>query len=357
MGDIRVADVRLRWYLALLLPCFVGHLLQIISEDEPWAEWAWENALVNAGWHQLLPDWVPWAVAAALGVSIVGLAGAVARRQRERSAFLILAALYLAHYVTYPWRIRNHMTTMLGSLGVVAIVWLMARARGALREGHTHARRVDGVAVRGLGIVIATQYFFAGLHKVNGGFLDPSIEGGSAAISGLTEFWIHGDLGSVPPVWARYAATYGTVVIEMGAPLVALLIPRVAPAAIAVLMAFHFPQIAVMNVADYPMIASTSYVGLLSLHDAHRIARQLSPTRWTVVGSCLGIAAQLWFMPYWGALMVFGMFVMGLWGWVLGAMAHAQWVLRRRNLSAVQLEAARRPGAVPSSAPRSSPTD
>jgi hypothetical protein len=62
-------------------------------------------------------------------------------------------------------------------------------------------------------------------------------------------------------------------------------------------------------------------------------------------------------MPYWGALMVFGMFVMGLWGWVLGAMAHAQWVLRRRNLSAVQLEAARRPGAVPSSAPRSSPTD
>lgn len=356
MGRIPIADVRLRWYLALLLPCFVGHVLQIISEDEPWAAWAWENALVNGGWHLLLPDWVPWAVAAALGGAIVSTAVAVARQKHERTAFLILTALYAAHYVTYPWRIRNHMTTMLGGLGVVALVFLVARARGALREGRAHGRRVDGLAVRGLGIVIATQYFFAGLHKMNAGFLDPSLEGTSAAVQGLTEFWIHGDLGSVPPAWARYAATYGTVVIEMGAPFIAVLIPRVAPAAIAVLMVFHFPQIAVMNVADYPMIASASYVGLLSLKDAHRIARSLGPSRWTLLGASAGVALQLWFMPYWGGLMVFGIFVLGLWGWALGAMVHAQWVLRRRELGTVQLKAARSPRAAPSSGPRSSPT-
>jgi hypothetical protein len=107
-----------------------------------------------------------------------------------------------------------------------------------------------------------------------------------------------------------------------------------------------------MNVADYPMIASTSYVGLISLSDAHRIASRLSPTRWTVVGSLLGIAAQLWFMPYWGALMVFGIFVTGLWGWVLGAMVHAQWALRRPEVMAGRSRA-----SAPSSAPRSSPTD
>lgn len=329
MGRIPIADVRLRWYLALLAPCFVGHVLQIVSEDEPWAEWAWENALVNGGWHLLLPEWAPWAVAAGLGGAVIALVACLARGVRVRTAFLILAALYTAHYVTYPWRIRNHMTTMLGGLGVVALVWGLAWAKGAFAPGASQGRRVDGIAVRGLGIVIATQYFFAGLHKINGGFLDPSIDGGSAAIGGLTEFWIHGNLGSVPPGWARYAATYGTVVIEVGAPLLALALPRISPVCIAVLMAFHFPQIAVMNVADYPMIASTSYVGLLTLKDAHAIARSLGPSRWTVLGAALGAALQLWFMPYWGGLMVFGIFVMALWGWALGAMAHAQWARPR----------------------------
>jgi len=345
MGRIPIADVRLRWYLALLVPCFVGHVLQMISEDEPWAEWAWEHALVNAGWHLLLPDWVPWVVTAALGGAVLGLAVAVLRQNNERTAFLMVAVLYAAHYVTYPWRIRNHMTTMLGGLGVVALVWGMAWARVALRVGFSEARRVDAAAVRGLAVVIATQYFFAGLHKMNTGFLDPSIDGTSSAIGGLTAFWVYGDLGSMPPIWARYAATYGTVLIEMGAPLLALLLPRIAPVAIAVLMAFHFPQIAVMNVSDYPMIASGFYVGLLSRGDAHRIARCLEPSHWTVGGASIGVAMQLWFMPYWGGLMVFGIFVMSLWGWALGAMAHARF------------KAARGPGAAPSSAPHSSPTD
>jgi hypothetical protein len=328
IGRVPIADVRLRVYLCLLLPSFVGHVLQIVSEDQPWAEWARERAYINAGWHLLLPEWVPWAIAAALGASVLGLGAALRAGRRVRPAFLTLAVLYAAHYLTYPWRIRNHMTTMLGGLGVVSLVWLAARAHGALVEGRSRAREVDGAAVTGLGLVIATQYFYAGLHKINAGFLDAGPASHSAAIGGLTEFWIHGDLGSAPPEWARYVATYGTVAIEIGAPLAALLVPRVSPLAIAVLMIFHLPQIAVMNVADYPMIASASYAALLPLPLAHAAWRRLGPSRWTLTGAALGAAAQLWFMPYWGGLMAFGIFVLGLWGWALGAMAHAEWTAR-----------------------------
>lgn len=326
MARIPIADVRLRMYLALLPLCFLGHVLQIVSEDEPWAEWAWARSFVNAGWHLLMPTWVPWALAAGLGLAVLALAW-----RRDRATFIALAVLYLLHYVTYPWRIRNHMTTMLGGLGVVTLVWLVARSRGALVVGASRARTVDAAAVRGLALVIAVQYVFAGLHKINDGFLNPAIDGGSSAIGGLTELWIHADLGSVPPAWARYVATYGTVLIEIGAPLTALLVPRLAPFVIAVLMAFHFPHVAVMNVADYPMIACAFYPALLSLHDAHRFVRHLGPSRWTVAGAILGAGAQLWCMPYWGGLMALGIVVIALWGWALGAMLRAWWTERALN--------------------------
>jgi hypothetical protein len=329
MSRVPIADVRLGAYLSLLVPSFVGHVLQIVSEDQPWAEWARERAYINAGWHLLLPEWVPWAIAMGLGLSVLGLARALWLGRGVRPAFLALSALYAAHYLTYPWRIRNHMTTMLAGLGIVALTWSLARARGALVPGRAQARTVDGAAVKGLGLVLAIQYFFAGLHKLNLGFLDVGPASVSAAIQGLTEFWIHGDLGSEPPLAARYVAAYGTVGIELGVPLLALLAPRLAPAAIVVLMLFHVPHIAVMNVADYPMIASASYPALLGLGDAHRVLRRLGPSRWTVTGGALGVATQLWFMPYWGGLMAFGVFVLGLWGWTIGAMAQSAWDRRR----------------------------
>lgn len=320
--SVPIADLRLRGYLVLLLPSLLGHVLQIVSEDEPWTEAARDRAYVNEGWHLLLPEWVPWALAIALGLAAVALGVALARDRGVRPAFLALTACYSAHYLTYPWRIRNHMTTMLAGLGVVALVWIVARLRGALVPGRSLARTVDGAAVRGLGVVIAVQYFFAGLHKMNAGFLDLREDGLSTGVAGLTDFWIYGDLGSVPPAWARYLATRGTVAIELAAPLVALLVPRLAPLAIAVLMLFHVPHVAVMNVADYPMIASAFYAALLTPRQAHAIFRRLGPSRWTLAGAALGIATQLWFMPYWGGLMAFGVFVLALWGWTLGAIAH-----------------------------------
>ena len=312
---VPIADVRLRAYLALLVPCFIGHTLQLLNEDEPFRAESWARAAITPGWHLFLPAWVPAIVALGLLVSVVALA-----MRPSRASFFAVAGFYLLHYLTYPWRIRNHMTTMLGGLVVVSLVWLAARWLGALVPGRTSARRVDGMAVRGLAWVITVQYFFAGLHKMNPGFLDSSPTGLSPAVEGATNFWIYGDLGSVPPSWVLVVATIGTVAIELVVPSVARLVPRLAMLMIAVLCLFHVPHVAVMNVSDYPMIASAFYPALLSHRAALRVMRHLGPSRWTVSGALVGVGTQLWFMPYWGGLMVFGLFVLGLWGWALGAM-------------------------------------
>ena len=117
-------------------------------------------------------------------------------------------------------------------------------------------------------------------------------------------------------------------------PLIAWRSQRLRVPAILVLFAFHFPMISVMNVADYPMIASIFYCALFSR--AHfrlvlRYARRASP--WNVSGTVIGVAAQLWFIPYWGALTVFGLFVMGLWGWAAGSMLEMQFTALRRRQS------------------------
>lgn len=314
-----VADLRLRAYLLLLVPSMVGHTLQLTNEDEPWSPDSWDRAAITPGLHLFLSPWVPLVIAVGLAAATVALA---MRPSRER--FLAFAGLYAAHYLTYPWRIRNHMTTMLGGLGVVALVWLVARASGALTAPPSQARRVDAMAVRGLGLVITVQYFFAGLHKLNPGFLDVTGESVSSAVDGTTMLWVYGDLGSAPPLAALYLAAWGTVILELGAPALALLVPRLGPLVIAVLFLFHMPHVAVMNVADYPMIASAFYPALLSHRDALRIARHFGASRYTVGGALLGATTQLWFMPWWGGLTVFGIFVLGLWGWALGAMLRSR---------------------------------
>jgi hypothetical protein len=300
------------------VPSFVGHTIQLTTEDAPWAVASWERSWITPGWHLALPLWVPLVIAIGLAVSVLALAA-----RPGRATFLAVAAFYAAHYLSYPWRIRNHMSTMLAGLVVVALVMLVARASGALVPGRSSARRVDAIAVRGLGVVIAIQYFFAGLHKLNPGFIDPSPTGLSAAVDGTTRFWIYGDLGSSPPGWVLWIAIAGTIAIELGAPIVALLVPRLSMVALAVLMIFHLPQVAVMDVADYPMIASAFYPALVSHRGALRVARHLGASRWTIGGATLGVSAQLWFMPWWGGLTIFGMFVLGLWGWSLGAMVAA----------------------------------
>lgn len=326
MTALPLRDPRLRAYCALLVPAFVGHALQLTAEDTPWAEIALRRYWITPGWHLALAPEIPLVIAVLLGLAVIALA-----LRPSRATLLAVTVFYAAHYLTYPWRIRNHMTTMLGGLVIVSLIWLVARASGALTtRDHTmsRARQVDRLAVLGLAVVLAVTYFFAGLHKLNSGFTNPSPDGPSAAVRGLTTFWIYGDLGSVPPSSAVALAIWGTIAIEMIVPIVALLLPRLAVPCIAILMLFHVPHVAVMDVADYPMIASAAYPALVSRAHARVLARHLRPNAWTLAGAAIGVGTQLWFMPWFGRLTIFGIGVLAIWGWALGAMARMSFRVR-----------------------------
>ncbi|HJL16890.1 MAG TPA: HTTM domain-containing protein [Sandaracinaceae bacterium LLY-WYZ-13_1] len=319
-------DARLRVIALLLVPGFVGHFIQLASEDVPWAAWARMRYWNTPGWHLLLPMWVPAVIAAGLAIAVIGLA-----IRRTRPWMWAVVGLYLAHYLTYPYRIRNHMSHMAFEMTMLGGVWLLGRLSGASdwRGRGPAATKVDRWAVTGMGAVLCVTYVFAGLHKINDMFLsfDPDR---SSAVEGLTTFWIYGDLGSVPPRWAMAVATYGTVAIELCAPLVAWRVPKLRVPAVLVLFAFHFPHVAVMNVADYPMIASAFYPALFSPGHFRLLLRHARrPNAWNVTGASLGIAAQLWWIPWWGGLTILGIFVMALWGWAGGSMLRMVWHGRR----------------------------
>ena len=309
-------DERLHAIGLLLVPGFVGHFIQLSSEDVPWAGWARMRYWNTPGWHLYLPPWVPALIAALLALAVVGLAV-----RRTRPWMLGVIALYAAHYLTYPYRIRNHMSHMLAELTMIGGVWIVGWLGSGvdLRGRGPRALLVDRRAIDGVAAILCITYFFAALHKTNANFLSFDAAR-SAAVDGLTTFFIYGDLGSAPPVWAMALAVYGTIAIEAAAPIVAWRVPRLRVAAILTLLLFHFPHVAVMNVADYPMIASAFYPALFSRGHFRLLLGHARPNAYTLAGAALGVGGQLWFMPYWGALMAFGIFVMALWGWAGGAM-------------------------------------
>jgi hypothetical protein len=330
-------DERLRAIAILALPAFVGHFIQLGTEDMPWEPWAWPRYYTTPGWHLYLSPWVVVAIAVLLALSVFAVFAIEARawlapRARAstlaRPAALAMIALYAAHYLTYPYRIRNHMTTMLSELAMLGGIWLVGWWSGAadLCGRGPRARLVDRYALFGMAAVLCVIYLFAALHKTNDNFL--ALDERSDAVRGLTTFLVYGDLGSVPPTWMKRLATWGTVVIEAVAPVVAWRVPRLRFLAITALFLFHFPHVAVMNVADYPMIASAFYVALFSRAHFRILLRHARPNAFTLAGGALGAAGQLWFMPWVGALTVFGIFVMALWGWTMGAFVRA-WAKRR----------------------------
>lgn len=338
-------DPRLRLVMLALVPGFVGHTIQLTAEDVPWDAGAWERYWWTPGWHLLVEPWVCVLLAVLLGVAVIGMGGtagwdAPLRRLVEpRSArlwALAVIALYAAHYLTYPYRIRNHMSHMLASTGVIAIAWLALLAR----EGRLDPRRGDRLALDGVALITCVTYFFAGLHKLNASFTNIAVDAegnsivGSAAVDGLRTFFVYGDLGAHPPAWLRWLAAWGTIVIETCVPLLAWRVPRLRVVGVATLCAFHVPHVAVMDVADYPMIASAFYPALFSRAEARIYAPFFRPSRWNVAGAALGAAIQVWFLPWWGRLTIFGVFVLALWGWSLASIAHAIVTRRRRRAGA-----------------------
>ncbi len=309
-------DKRLRAIALLLAPAFVGHTIQLLSEDVPWAPWAGTRYWTTPGWHLVLPPWVILAIAGGLAAAVAGLA-----LRRTRPWMIAVIVLYVAHYFTYPYRIRNHMTLLLASLLAIGGAWLLGGLSGAVdRLGRgPHARLVDRWAVNGVALVLCITYVFAALHKTNTGFL--TFGPASAAYRGVNDFWVYGDLGDRAPRWAVATATYGTLVVEYGFPIVARLSSTLRPFLVLGLLLFHFPHVAVMNVADYPMIASTFYPSLFTAGHWRILERYLArPSRWNVGGALLGAAAELWWLPYGGAMSAFGVGVCMLWGWAAGSL-------------------------------------
>ncbi len=325
-------DERLRAISLLLVPGFVGHTIQLLGEDMPWKEGSQLRYFYTPGWHLLLPPVVPLAIGVALALAVTVMAV-----RRTRPTMLAVAALYWLHYLTYPYRIRNHMTLVLAELTVIAGVWLIGWRSGAvdLRGRGPRALFVDRWAANGVAAVLCVTYFFAALHKMNANFLsfDPA---NSSAAQGLTTFFIYGDLGSVPPRWAVAVAIYGTILIEAVAPPLAWRFRRLRVPLVLVLFAFHFPHVAVMNVADYPMLASAFYPALFSRGHFRLILRHARPNAYAATGAAFGVAGQLWFMPWVGGLTLLGVFVMGLWGFIAGAMVrmHVHAYRRARNAGA-----------------------
>lgn len=343
-------DPRLRIYALMLVPGFLGHTLQLTAEDTPWTTIARGRYFWTPGWHQLLTPWIPLLIAIALiacvfALGITSFRNPALARLRDvkgpRFWLLCTALLYSAHYLTYPFRIRNHMSHMLASLGGVLVVWFAfwLGERNA-KPSHERLAAYDDAALRVLALIACVTYFYAGLHKFNWAFLDLRVDAsgasvsGSSAVDGLTTFLIYGDLGSEPWWIERAIAAWGTVFIEMFVPIVAFRFARLRTLAITVLMLFHVPHVAVMDVADYPMIASASYVAFFTRAHAEALAPSFRLGRWNILGAALGAATQLWFMPFWGRLTIFGIFVLALWGYAIGSFLHAHFALPTRGQEA-----------------------
>jgi hypothetical protein len=300
-----VKDARLS-AIALLVPLgLVGHFIQLAGEDFPWSVHALERYYVTPGWHLWLHPVVPAGIAVALAGAAIGL---VIRRTDRW--LLAVVGLYAAHYLTYPFRIRNHMTFMFAELVMIGGVLVIARSDRARREGW---------AMIGAALVLCITYASAALHKTNTEFLAFDAAR-SSAVDGLTTFFIYGDLGNEPPRWAMALAIYGTIAIEALAPILAWRVERLRIPMVLALFAFHFPHVAVMNVADYPMIASAFYPAFFRENDFARVLEHMRPSVYTVLGAVIGVALQLWFMPWIGALTLFGIVVTALWGWSAAAM-------------------------------------
>lgn len=305
-------DGRLRFIALLLFPALIGHAIQLIGEDSPGTAMAMARYWTTPGWHLALPPWLVTGFAVGLGASSVGLLV-----RRSRPWLLALVVFYVAHYFTYPFRIRNHMSMMLVSLVAIGGVMALARLRGTKDKA-----LIDRYAIRGVAMVLVITYMSASLHKMNDGFLGPY----SSAIQGVDAFFASGGLGPEAPSWARAVAIYGTLIVEAALPILALVVPRFAGVFVIGLMLFHFPHVAVMNVADYPMIASTFYPALFRReHWARLEPYLLQPSRVTLGGAAFGVAAQLWFIPSSEALTIFGVFVTALWGWWSAAILQMMW--------------------------------
>lgn len=287
----------------LLVVGLAGHAAELVVENPPWQPW--DERWVTPGWHRFLPEVFPFVAAGLLAVC-----GVVLLWRRSRGAALAVAFAYALHHLTWPLRIRNHMSFLLAVYALEAGVWLAA----GLPRDLDQRRAVDRLLAGGLAGVLVVTYLAAGIHKLNAAFLsgDPTLSSGALA---ARQFLVAGGLTS-PPAVVVAAAPYAVVACELTLPLVAWLVGPLRRAAVLALFAFHFPMISAMGVSDYPMLVSALYPALFTADEWSDLERKLyKPSLGKLAGTLAAVVLQARFVRHWGLTTSFGAVVAALWGW------------------------------------------
>lgn len=334
-------DPRLRAVLVLLAPAFLGHAVQLAAEDAR-AD-AWERYWTTPGWHLWLPPAMPLGIGVLLAVAVLAMSLSALRdapRRRTRDArvgvalgaprawLVVVTLLFIAHYVTFPFRIRNHMGHLLALLGGASLALAVLR----LSRERVPPRPMDALVLQSIVLMTCVTYAFAGLHKLNAAFLDVDLHDASGPLSAgaraVAVVWRRVGLDGPPPTTLQHLAVWGTVALELFAPLLAWRAPRVRVVAIASLLAFHALTILAMPAADYALIVCAGLPAFVSRAEALRLAPQLRPSRANALGAALGVLAQATLGPARSSISsmsMLGALALGLIGWCGAALARDAW--------------------------------
>jgi hypothetical protein len=312
-------DPRLRAFTVLILFGLIGHFCQLISEDKFWNAEYRADMWISPGWHLELHPVIP--LVAAAGLLIAVLCGICFRSRAWLGA---IGFLYICHFFTYPFRIRNHMTFMLTSLAFLSVSLLATdtiRSQGSELKNPRIAR-IDNQICIGLALILVINYFFAGFHKLNTAFLalDSALSPGADTIE---MFLSTGKISSYAPYWLLAILLYGTLLCEMIVPTLMWRVSAVREFLILVMLVFHFPMVSTMAASDYPMIAVAFYPTLFAERDWSIVEHRLL-NRWNwmnFAGALAVIAAHIRFTFLWTPNTVYGILVAGLWGFAAVGLA------------------------------------
>src|SRR5262245_24668519 len=158
------ADLRFRAFGFLILFGLIGHFAQLVSDDRFWDAQSRTEMWISPGWHLEIHPVVSLAIAVLLLLAV--LSGIV---WRKRFLLGIVAVLYVLHFFSYPYRIRNHMTFVLATQVFLLLSLLVTRTFGTKSSELNNPPTVliDRHICNGLALILVINYFFSGFHKLN----------------------------------------------------------------------------------------------------------------------------------------------------------------------------------------------
>jgi hypothetical protein len=319
MANAFSAVSRFRAFALLILFGLIGHFAQLITEDRFWDAEYRAAMWISPGWHLDIHPLISLALAACLLSAV--LAGLMVRK---RVMLAIVAVLYILHFFSYPFRIRNHMTFMLATQGFLLLSLLVTRTERTKASELSQSTNVliDNQICNGLAVILVINYFFAGFHKLNTAFLsfDSTVSEGAGTIQ---SFLSAGHISSHAPHWLLVLLLPGAIFCEMVLPTLIWKVGSLRELFILIMLAFHFPMVTSLGASDYPMIAIAFYPVLFTENHWSAFEHELVK-RWNwmnIVGALAGIAAHWRFTVEWTPNTVYGIFVAGLWGFAAVTLA------------------------------------